>query len=243
MEIARDVAASARVPRNSSWSGDRRALAHHRYAAESAVFRFHDAQRAGRVSRLLLVLLFQRAYPAVPESAVSARLQHGPPPVLLAVPPAVAVSLERVPAGCRQAKLSSGGSSLAAALSVPVLGRISADVLHVFIHAGILFDAVLSGARAADRKRTDRQTRFILDSRGSYRVGCSRDAGAGGDRLYLVPSVESAGAGRYFAGLDATSRCLHAIARAHGRSDHGVVRLPANASLAGGPRVSGGRGF
>ena len=44
---------------------DRRAVARSRDAPESAVFLLDDAQRAGRVSRLLLVLLHQRACAAV----------------------------------------------------------------------------------------------------------------------------------------------------------------------------------
>ena len=84
------------VSRSRAAAGDCRALAHSGDAAESALFRFHDAQRAGRISWLLLVLLHQRAPAAVSESAVSARLQHGSAPVLLGVPSAVAVPLERV---------------------------------------------------------------------------------------------------------------------------------------------------
>ena len=48
------------------------------------------------------------------------------------------------------------GSRRAHAAAVPVLGRIPAGVLHVFLDAGILFDALLSGAGAADRQRADR---------------------------------------------------------------------------------------
>ncbi len=65
-------------------------------AAQSSVFRFHHAQRSRRISRLPVVLFHQRATAAVPEHALSARLRHRPAPLLLGVPSAVAVSLERV---------------------------------------------------------------------------------------------------------------------------------------------------
>ena len=47
----------ASVERPARCAADRRSLAHSRDAPQSAVFRLHDAQRAGRISRLLLVLL------------------------------------------------------------------------------------------------------------------------------------------------------------------------------------------
>ena len=62
---------------DAAGAGDRGAVARAGDAAQSAVLRFHDAQRDGLVSRLLLVLLHQRARAAVSEPAVSARLQHG----------------------------------------------------------------------------------------------------------------------------------------------------------------------
>ena len=86
------------------YPADRRALAHSGDAAQSAVFRLHDAQRPRRVSRLPVVLLHQRAAAALPEPALSARLQHRPAPLLLAVSSDLAVSLERLSSGV--AKLS-----------------------------------------------------------------------------------------------------------------------------------------
>ncbi len=52
-----------------------------------------------------------------------------------------------------------------------VLGRISAGVLHVFDDAGILFDAVLSGAGAADRLRDGQRGK----------MGAVRNKGSVGD--------------------------------------------------------------
>ena len=63
--------------------------------------RFHDAQRARVLSWILLVLFHQRARAALPEPALSARLQHGAAALVLAVPPAVVVSVERVFSGGR----------------------------------------------------------------------------------------------------------------------------------------------
>src|SRR5437660_6775727 len=139
----------ARDPRNPHSIGDRSALAHPGHTAQSTVFRFHDAQRARRISRLLLVLLLQRTPAAFLEPALPARLQHRPAPVLLAVSFALAIPLERVSARGCEAELQARGSRLAHAVAVPVLGRIPADLLHVFLNAGILFDAVLSGVGAA----------------------------------------------------------------------------------------------
>src|SRR5580698_5676304 len=53
---------------------DRRALAHPGDTAKSSLFRLHDAQRSGRISRLPMVLLHQRAAAPFLEHALSARL-------------------------------------------------------------------------------------------------------------------------------------------------------------------------
>ena len=102
-----------------------------------------------RVSRLPVVLLHQRATAALPEPALSARLQHGSASLVLALPPGVAVSVERVPPGDRQAVVPAGGSRRTHAPAGAVLDRLRAGVLHLLHHAGVLFDAVLSGAGAA----------------------------------------------------------------------------------------------
>ena len=130
---------------------DRRALAHPGDAAQSALFRFHAAQRARRISRISLVLLHQRAAAALPESALSARLQHRSAPLLLAVPSGLAVSLERLFPRGREAFLQAGRSRRANAFARALLDRLRAGLLYVFHDAGILFDALLSGARAAVR--------------------------------------------------------------------------------------------
>src|ERR1051326_2401903 len=99
------MAAIACFPRNPHRSCHRRTLAHPGDPAEPAVFRFHHAQRAGRISGLLLVLFLQRASAAIFEFKISARLQYRPAPVLLVVPSAVAIPLERVSSGGCEAEL------------------------------------------------------------------------------------------------------------------------------------------
>ena len=63
--------------------------------------RFHPAQRPRRVSRLSVVLLHQRTAAALSQPALSARLQHRAAPLLLAVSPDLAFSLECLLPRCR----------------------------------------------------------------------------------------------------------------------------------------------
>ena len=152
-------------------AGDRRAVACAGDAAQSAVFRFHDAQRERLVSRVLLVLFHQRACAAVSESAISARLQHGAAAVFLAVPPAVVLSVERVLSGGVEAELPEAGPGIANATAGVVLVRLHPGVLHVLDDAGILLDAVLSGAGAAVGLGDGERRRAGCDgARGSRRV-------------------------------------------------------------------------
>ena len=72
--VARDVGAVAAGAGNRAAAGDRGAVARAGDAAKSAVPGFHDAQRAGQLPRVLLVLLFQRAHSAISEPAISAGL-------------------------------------------------------------------------------------------------------------------------------------------------------------------------
>src|SRR5215510_5324237 len=80
------------------WSVDRRPhlrpLVRPGNAAQSTIFRFHDAQRPRTVSRLLLVLLHQRAHSSIFESAIPARLQHRASPVVLVAAFGLALSME-----------------------------------------------------------------------------------------------------------------------------------------------------
>src|SRR5580658_616240 len=121
--------------------------------AKPSLFRLYNARRTRAVSRFFLVLLYQRAASAFSEFALSARLQHGSASLLLAVALCMAVSLERLlPSRCEafiQAYRPSGSNQIAGTL----LGRVRAVLSDVLHHAGILFDAVLPGARSAVRFR------------------------------------------------------------------------------------------
>src|ERR1035437_9820521 len=130
-------------------AGDRGAMAHTGDAAQSAVLRLDDAQREGLVSRVLLVLFHERARAAVLKPAVSAGLQHSAAGILLAISPAVVLSVERVFSGGGAVAVPGWRPGVAGTAVVFVLGGIHPDILHVFDHAGVLFDAVLSGAGAA----------------------------------------------------------------------------------------------
>ena len=130
-------------------------MAHSGHAPESALFRFHAPERAGRYrgffwfyffnEHLLrfLNLRYPRDYNTVPRLYfwLFHLLWLFPWSVYLAgVDPRTAWRSRQRP---RRADAAAG----------PVLGRIPAGVLHVLLHAGILFDAVLPGAGAADRQR------------------------------------------------------------------------------------------
>src|SRR5580704_6274057 len=93
-----------------------------------------------------MVLFHQRAVAAFPEHALSARLRYGAPPLFLALPFAVAVSLERVFSGRGQAQFQAQRPGRKDAPARAVLDRLYSCVFHFFNHAGILFDALLSSA-------------------------------------------------------------------------------------------------
>ena len=115
------------------------------------------------------------------------------------------------------------------ALAGAVLDRIPAGVLHFFDHAGILFDAVLSGAGAAAR----------LGHGGGRRLGAAGDAGAVGDSgvcaavacfalLFVVRGLPTPG--DISTALSAASRRVHAFARPYGGPHASVVRVSAAAA-------------
>src|SRR5262249_10604125 len=145
-EAVGQMAKAAAVYRDPAAAGDRGAVACAGDITESPVLRFHDAQREGVVSRLLLVLLLQRASVPLPEYALSAGLQHGAAMAVLGISPAVVFPVEPVCACGAEVELSSAGQGVARAPAVPVLGGIYSGVLHVLDHAGVLLNAVLSGA-------------------------------------------------------------------------------------------------
>src|SRR5579863_5687519 len=121
----------------------------------------------------------------------------------------MAVSLERVFPGRGEAVFPARpgyGPSSKNASFVPVLGRISVDVLHVFLYPGVLFDALLSGSGAAcrpshrlwspfpctarntgDRKRSP----VPLDQMGQPRANGNRLPGGADHNLDTHSSLES----------------------------------------------------
>src|ERR1035438_1153503 len=107
--FAPGVAAAASVERAGYHALDRRAVARAGDAAQSAVFRFHHAQRARGISRIPVVLFHERTGPALPEFALSARLQYGAARIFLAVSFILAVSLERILSGHRETEIQTAG--------------------------------------------------------------------------------------------------------------------------------------
>src|SRR5690348_17140615 len=86
--------------------------------------------------------------------------------------------MERILAGCREAPVPRPGSSIPDAFTRAVLDRFRTRVLHVFHHAGVLFDAVLSRLRAADWLRNGGG--WTLDTHRIPRPrDCNRSCGPG----------------------------------------------------------------
>src|SRR5260370_8280358 len=84
-EFAR-LEAAACAHRDTHHSGDRRALAYFSQHSQSAGLGFHYEERTRALSRLLLVLLLQRACIPILEHASPSRLPSAPPLALLALP-------------------------------------------------------------------------------------------------------------------------------------------------------------
>jgi len=108
-----------------------------------------SAQRSGPIPRLSLVLFHQRAGSAIPQLALSSRLQYGPSAVVLAPPFSLAIPVERVLPCHRPALLQTHRPRRPRAPAGDLLDRIYPGVLHVFHDAGVLLDALLSRAGLA----------------------------------------------------------------------------------------------
>src|SRR4051794_23287114 len=115
MAETRDLASHGYSAGHCGDALDCRALACFGRAAQSTLFRFHDAQRAGILARILLVLLLQRTYSAIPQSALSARLRHGAEMAVLASAFRMVLSVERVFCAGGEAPFSRRGSRCARA--------------------------------------------------------------------------------------------------------------------------------
>ena len=207
-------------------AGDRRAMAHPCDAAKPALFRSDSEERTRPLSRLLLVLLPERACVPLPEHASSARLQYGPAISLLALPSALAVPVERILSRSAQALLQAGRPRGPHAAACALLGGIRYGVLHFFDDARILFDADLSCAGAVAGLR-DGDT-ASMDARSvskAHRRRC-RPRGAR-DRRHSLACPWPADAGRYLQRSHVEPGGVHAFAWHMGDLTLEVVRLPA----------------
>ena len=121
-----------------------------------------------------------------------------------------------------------------------LLDRLRAGLFYVFDHAGILFDALLSGSGAAAG---------IGDGRGrrlgpAWESPALRPRAVPGFDLYIAGGggLELPCAGRHFCcSGEAARRDLHAFSRSHEGPHVAGVCLPANAAPGRRDRVSGGR--
>src|SRR5579871_1950171 len=226
-----NLEAAASVQRRADHFSHCRALAHSRDTSQSAVLRFHLAQRARRVSRIPLVLFHQRAGSALLEPALSTRLQHCPAPLFLAVPPHLAFSLERVLSRHCETLVPAHRPRRTRSAARTLLGWLHPGLFHVFHHAGILFDAVLSRARAAARLRHGGGRQ--LDSMGNARAQCNLAVRGNCRGNAVVSHSRYPGARRYLVLAELSSRCLFALARTYGGPDAQIVRLSARSAVAG----------
>ena len=105
---ARIWKAAAFFQRRVNRPGDCCALAHSCDDSEPSVFCVYAAQRSGPLSRVPVVFRHQRATVAVSGPAFPARLQYRSAPLLLALSPDLAFSLERLFSGGRETFVQAG---------------------------------------------------------------------------------------------------------------------------------------
>src|ERR1039457_3799393 len=106
--------------------------------------------------------------------------------------------MELLPSGGMEAELPGSGAVVAGTVVVLVLGGIHPDVLHIFDDAGILLDAVLSGAGDAIGMR-DGEWGQVAEV-GDASDGSGDGAGTGGDLRDSVHGAWVGGAGRHRVG-------------------------------------------
>ena len=197
--------------------------------------------KSGAVSRVFVVLFCERAGLAVSKFALSARLQHRAASLFLAVSPGVAVPLERVLSGDRETIFQAGGPRGAGAAAGAVFYGIFAGIFHIFDHTGILLDALLPGAGAAD---------WVGDGRGRN-LGAPRNTSAGGGGGVRgdcggYDSIDGAARGDargHFERTRLSPEGVYAVARAYGRFDAGrLCVLAVSAGSRGGSVFDRGAG-
>src|SRR6185503_8225695 len=145
--------------------------------------------------------------------------------LFLAVSPDLAVSVERISGWSFQARLFTGRPGRTDAADGTLLDRLHPAVFFVLHHARVLFDAMLSGACAADwlRAGAGRGSGSMGNTRGG--IGCG-----GGLRrgcYHPVAGAKHANARRYFGGVESESGALHAVARSHDGPDAQRLRVSA----------------
>src|SRR5215470_3157320 len=145
------LAAASAYQRSVHHPADRRALARSGHLTQSALSLLLSPQRARRISWLSVVLFRQRAAFALSQPALSTGLRYRAAVVVLALSPSVAFSLERILPGPRQTFLQAVGPRRPNAIGSAVPDGIHPCLLHLFHHARILFDALLSGVGATGR--------------------------------------------------------------------------------------------
>src|SRR6266576_3615592 len=193
--------------------GDCRAVACPRHLAKSAVFLLGASRRTRSIPCLPLVLFHQRAGAPLPEPALPARLQYGPPSVVLAASFRLVVSLERILSRPRQAFLQTAGPRRPNTTARAVLERIHPRLFHVLDDTGILFDALLSGVGVAARLG-DGHGRS-LGSTGNARSLCRSDSCRAHDTWNLCCRAPSAYPRRHLAGPRPPPWRLHAVVGPH----------------------------
>ena len=220
---------------------DRRALAHPGRAAQSSLISTFTMRSApGEYHGFLWFYFINEQLLRFLNTALSARLRYGSAPLLLAVPSAVAVSLERVSSRpCR----SSNFKPRDRAGKVRLLALCWTGFILVFFTFSTTQEyysmpcypalALLLGSAMAAGGNWIRYGTRVLCGICAFAAGrCSR----------CFSVVESSHAGRYFRGAQLKSGRLQAFARPYGRPDDRVVRLSAAPAAGGRAGVSAGSG-
>src|SRR5579871_684889 len=211
-------------------------LAHPGDPPDATLLRFLASQRPRAIPWVFLGLFRKRACVAFPESALPSRLQHRPARGLLATPPALAISMERLFSGCHPSWLSLVRPGWTHETPRPVLGRVPAGVLYVLYNPGILFHAALPSTCLTARLRPGRRERLVEDRNALSWHPMRRVRH--GHPCDPACRVERSHSRRHRLRFAAASGGIYLIPRSPGRSDDPVLRLLADATHLGGHCVS-----
>ena len=229
-----ETAASGSRPAHRAARG--RTVAYSGYGSQPSLLCLHPAQRAGRVSRLPVVFLRQRAASPLSEFALPARLQYGSAALLLGGAPALAVPLERLSSGASPAQLPADEPGRTNPPARLVLGRLRPGLLHSVHHPGVLLDALLPGPGIAAGLCYGRGRRMDTARNPCAGEYC-RGRGAADDHP-PHPYPSPARTRRHRPCTQPEARDLSSFARPHEGSHlpvSGVSAVPAGCGLAGLP--------